>query len=97
MATFREVTKYLRERKSAQIQTELRDDAIAVTITSDLDAEVYNVPMTVKTYVPSGWKSANLSKGEASESLAILKDEKGSYVLYSLKLGEGEVILEEEG
>lgn len=97
VATFRDVTKYLRERKSAQIQTELRDDAIAVNITSDLDAEVYNVPMTVKTYVPSGWKSATLSKGESSESLAIQKDEKGSYVLYSMKLGEGEVVLEEEG
>lgn len=96
VATFRDVTKYLRERKSAKIQTELRDDAIAVNITSDLDAEVYNVPMTVKTYVPSGWKSATLSKGEASESLAIQKDEKGSFVLYSLKLGEGEVVLAEE-
>jgi len=97
VATFRDVTKYLRERKSAQIQTELRDDAIAVNITSDLDAEVYDVPMTVKTYVPSGWKSASISKGEASESLSILKDDKGSYVLYSLKLGEGEVVLAEEG
>lgn len=95
VATFRDVTKYLRERKSAKIQAELRDDAIAVNITSDLDAEVYNVPMTVKTYVPSGWKSASLSKGEASESLDVQKDEKGPYVLYSLKLGEGEVILEE--
>lgn len=95
VATFRDVTKYLRERKSAQIQTELRDDAIAVTITSSLDAKVYNVPMTVKTYVPSGWKSATLSIGEASESLTIQKDEKGSFVLYSLKLGEGEVVLEE--
>ncbi|MDI1322699.1 MAG: polysaccharide deacetylase family protein [Algoriphagus sp.] len=97
VATFRDVTKYLRERKSAQIQTELREDAIAVNITSELDAEVYNVPMTVKTYVPSGWKSATLSKGEATESLTIQKDEKGSYVLYSLKLGEGEVVLAEEG
>lgn len=95
VATFRDVTKYLRERKSAKIQTELRDDAIAVNITSDLDADIYNVPLTVKTYVPSGWESATLSKGETSETLAIQKDERGSYVLYSLILGEGEVVLEE--
>lgn len=97
VATFRDVTKYLRERKSAQIKSELRDDAIAVNISSELDAKIYDVPMTVKTYVPSSWKSASLSKGEMSETLEIQKDEKGSYVLYSLKLGEGEVILEEEG
>ena len=95
VATFRDVTKYLRERKSAQIQSELRDDAIAVNISSELDAKVYDIPMTVKTYVPSGWKSATLSKGDTIETLEIQKDEKGSFVLYSLKLGEGEVVLAE--
>lgn len=95
VATFRDVTKYLRERKSAQIQTELRDEAIAVNITSSLDAKVYDVPMTVKTYVPRGWKSASISKGDSTENLEIQKDEKGSFVLYSMKLGEGEVVLKE--
>lgn len=95
VATFRDVTKYLRERKSATIQSDLRDDSIAVNISSALDAKIYDVPLTMKTYVPSAWKSASLSNGEQAEKLEIQKDEKGSYVLYSLKLGKGEVILSE--
>lgn len=99
VATFSDVTKYIRERKNTAISTAVQDDIIEVTISSELDAEVYDVPITLKTYVPRAWKAIVLHKKARQESplmLEIQKDALGSYVLYSVKPGEGELILAEQ-
>lgn len=96
VATFGDVTKYMRERKSAVIKTSVQQDSIKVNITSDLDPKVYNIPLTLKTYIPSSWKEIRLYKKEKGTNLSDLKIEKdkmGSYVLYDVMPGEGEVVL----
>ena len=52
-----------------------------------------------KTYVPRAWKTTVLHKKTRQENplrLEIQKDALGSYVLYSVKPGEGILILEEQ-
>jgi hypothetical protein len=96
IATFGDVTKYIRERKNNTITSEIRADSIAVNISSSLDPEVYNLPLTVKTYVPVAWTTAVLSKKTRKENqlrLTIQKDAMGSYVLYPFVPGEGEIVL----
>ena len=76
----------------------MQDDAIVVTMASDLDAEVYNVPVTLKTYVPEGWESAvlHLPSGQADQAeLTLLQDSLGSYVLYDVSPDAGEIRLTE--
>ena len=76
----------------------VQDDAIVVNISYDLDPEVYNVPITLKTYVPRAWKATVLNKKNEQETqlrLKIQKDALGPYVLYSLMPGEDEIILAE--
>lgn len=93
IATFRDVTKYLRQRKSAKIQMEKKDGFIFVTISSTLDPALYNVPLTVKTYVPNHWNSVAIVKGKESELSKVERDENGSFVLYSYRLGDPSISL----
>lgn len=94
IATFRDVTKYLRERKATQVTSEVTKDAITVTLASDLDTAVYAVPLTLKTYIPGDWTSAKLSQSEETDELEIEKDEKGSFVIYEAKPSSGQVVIE---
>lgn len=99
IATFSDVTKYIRERKNTVISSVVRDDTIEVNISSELDPEVYDVPITLKTYVPRAWKTTVFYKRTKQENqlrLKIQKDALGFYVLYSVRPGEGEIILAEQ-
>ena len=99
VATFADVTKYIRERKSAVISSIVRDDKIVVNISSDLNSEVYDVPITLKTFVPETWKTAMLDKGSEGDNPLILdihKSPLGYYVLYSVLPNEGEISLTEQ-
>ena len=98
VATFADVTKYIRERKNAIVSSAVEDDAILITIDNDLDSSIYDVPVTLKTYVPSTWLSAKLFKGSQQESklsLEIKKDPIGSFVMYSVMPEEHEINLTE--
>lgn len=96
IGTFSDVTKYIRERKNTAITSVVQDDMIELTISSELDPEVYDVPLTLKTYVPGAWKTTVLHKKTRQENplmLEIQKDALGSYVLYPVGTGEGKIIL----
>lgn len=95
IATFADVTKYIRERKNAVVSSKVEDDNIVVNISSDLDPEVYDIPVTLKTYVPSTWKNAVINI-ENQPELKVQQDEQGAFVLYSVVPNEGEIILSEQ-
>ncbi|MDF2158413.1 polysaccharide deacetylase family protein [Algoriphagus sp. CAU 1675] len=84
ISTFRDVTKYLRERKATQIQTEVSGDQIQVNLKTDLDPDVYFIPLTLKTYLPNEWGKAQLSTDDGTRDLEVQSDEKGKYVVYNL-------------
>ena len=84
IATFGDVTKYLRERKATNTTAELESNEIHITLTSELDHEIYNVPLTLKSYLPEGWKSVFLNDQNSGNPLQLLSDEKGDYVQYSI-------------
>lgn len=99
IATFADVTKYIRERKNTIVSSSVQDDAIIVDISSDLEPKIYDVPITLKTYVPKTWKTVLLNKEIKQENLIKLKIQKdtlGSYVLYSVLPNQSEIILKEK-
>lgn len=85
IAPFREVTKYLRERKSSRIESEFNGDHISLNLISDLDSEIYQVPLTLKTYIPESWAEVQVTQGEVSVEGRKSQDEQGAYVLYEAK------------
>jgi peptidoglycan/xylan/chitin deacetylase (PgdA/CDA1 family) len=82
VATFADATKYMRERMSAQINTEETGDKITISLTHSLDPAHYNVPLTLKSYVPSDWKKVTVRQGSTERSLDSQNDDRGTFVMY---------------
>lgn len=93
IAPFRDVTKYIRERMAAKIDAQHNDDEIRVKLEHTLDKNLYNYPLTLKTYLPEGWQKVKVRQGDEETGAAVLTDDAGPYVLYSAMPNAGEVII----
>lgn len=93
IATFGDVTKYMRERMSAKVNVKEKGEKIVLTLDQSLDRNLYNLPLTLKTYVPVEWKEVMVRQGEKSEKLNARSDEEGAYVLYQANPNGGDVVV----
>lgn len=82
IATFGDVTRYMREREHSKVEYEKKDDKIIITLNQPLDRTIYDLPLTLKTYVPADWKKAWIWQGKRMQRADTEKDDKGSYILY---------------
>jgi hypothetical protein len=81
VATFRDATKYMRERMSANIDLKESDGDIRIRLTHTLDKDLYNLPLTLKTY-PATTDSLSVTQGDEQIPYVSGSDEKGKYILY---------------
>ncbi|MBV9962555.1 MAG: polysaccharide deacetylase family protein [Parafilimonas sp.] len=88
VATFGDVARYMRERMHATVKDEKTNDQIVVHLQHSLDANTYNVPLTLKTYVPANWKQIKVKQGNDQQQVQSLKDVKGNYILYHAMPGK---------
>jgi len=82
VATFKDVTKYIRERMNAKLKVNKQKTRILITLQHTLDKFMYNLPLTLKTYVDPGWKVVTVKQGNQSVIARPLLDSRGTYVLY---------------
>jgi peptidoglycan/xylan/chitin deacetylase (PgdA/CDA1 family) len=82
VATFGDVTKYMRERMAASAKADKQGDQILVQLSHTLEKNMYDVPLTLKTYVNADWKEVLVTQGDQSNTISSLSDERGTYVLY---------------
>jgi peptidoglycan/xylan/chitin deacetylase (PgdA/CDA1 family) len=82
IATFGDVTKYMREREYASLYNEQKNGKIIISLNHWLDHSLYNLPLTLKTYISPEWKKVRIQQGKHSRQVRPLTDEKGAYVLY---------------
>jgi peptidoglycan/xylan/chitin deacetylase (PgdA/CDA1 family) len=94
VATFGNVARYMREREHAKVSAIEKNGKVTVTLTHSLDNSMYDLPLTLKTYVPSKWKKASVKQGKNNKQLAIAKDDKGHYVLYQADANSTVIILD---
>ncbi len=92
VATFGDVTRYMRERESAKVNSVQGNGKITVTLTHSLDKKMYDLPLTLKTYIPGDWKHVKQVQGKHTNQLSINKDTNGNYVLYQAD-ADGESII----
>jgi len=93
VATFGDVTRYMREREASKVMTGNKDGKIMVSVNHPLDKAQYYLPLTLKTYVPSGWKNVKETQGKRTHQLSVEADDKGSYVLYQADPNGSAVVL----
>lgn len=70
VATFADVVKYIKERNNVKIALEEESsDEFSISFQNDLDATIYNLPISVKRPLPAGWQNvAVLYNGEEISS-----------------------------
>ncbi len=93
VATFKDVSKYISERMHAEVSFAREQDQISIQLIHDLDPSLYDLPLTLRTYIPSGWKTVMCSQGESSKKLTPEKDEKGFFIRYQAQPNKDEIIL----
>jgi len=84
VATFRDVTKYMRERMDNKPQVKVGGKFIQVKLRPSLDTSVYDIPLTLKTYVPQSWNGVLVLQGKSSRTYPTARDGGGTFVLYEV-------------
>lgn len=79
---FRDATKYMRERMAAKVDSREEEGSVLVTVNHSLDKELYNYPLTLKTYIPKDWENINVVQGTRSITWIMASDDRGKYILY---------------
>jgi len=82
VATFQDVTKYIRERMRSRVTVSWRGQIIEVDLRHDLPLDLYDLPLTLRTYVPGGWQSVEVLQGDRTSRALTARDERGRYILY---------------
>ena len=93
IGTFGDVARYIRERMNSTVNTEKKGGKITVNITNTLDTTMYDIPVTLKTYVPSKWKDVQVVQDNRETTVSQQRDSTGYYVLYHAIPNFGSIIL----
>jgi peptidoglycan/xylan/chitin deacetylase (PgdA/CDA1 family) len=96
VASFGDVTRYLRERQNAKLATAtVNREIITINLSHPLDKKQYDLPLTLKTSIPAGWKKVSVQQsGRGTVTMPVLKDAKGSsYVIYKAMPNGGPITL----
>ena len=83
VATFQDAYKYIRERVNTKVKTDSITGTITISLTCNLDPQIYDLPLTLKTKVPVDWQSAVLQQGDKKTVLSIEKDRETAFVKYT--------------
>ena len=91
VATFGDATKYYRERVASKAYAEEKKGALRVTLSHSLDKSMYNLPLTLKTYVDDDWQSVFIKQAASSILVKADIDDRGSYVMYQATPNAGPI------
>jgi peptidoglycan/xylan/chitin deacetylase (PgdA/CDA1 family) len=95
VATFGEVTKYMREKESVKIKATKKRSGVILNISNPLEKSTYNIPLTLKTYIP--WKHAVIHQGKHSQKLNALHNETGNYIVYQVNPNIENILITPDG
>jgi len=77
-----DVTKYMRERAHGEVRSYQDGDALSVVLRDDLTDLSYDLPLTLKTYVPIDWHVVEVRQGKRKARAEVIHDQGRGYVLY---------------
>jgi peptidoglycan/xylan/chitin deacetylase (PgdA/CDA1 family) len=97
VATFQDVTKYMREREHSRVETSRRGDTIEVTLGHDLDRTLYDLPLTLRTRVPSAWSAVEARQGSRVERAALSRSGGAAHATFQAVPNAGPVVLVDAG
>jgi hypothetical protein len=93
VASFQDVTKYLRERMSATVTSTESKGTIRVMLTHALDRSLYDLPLTLRTRVPETWTRVRIEQGTTVTSMPVTHGADGAIVTYQAAPNGAPVLL----
>jgi hypothetical protein len=94
IGTFGDVTRYFREKQNASIITlDSTANRIAISLTHNLDANIFKYPLTLKTKVPANWASVTVNQALVTKNIASVLENGVSYIYYEAVPNGGNVVL----
>lgn len=93
VAPFRDVTKYMRERMAAKVDSRVEEGSLLIKVNHSLDKQLYNYPLTLKTYIPEDWENISVVQGARSVNWIMASDDQGKYILYDAMPNEEAVTI----
>jgi peptidoglycan/xylan/chitin deacetylase (PgdA/CDA1 family) len=91
VATFGNVTKYMRERTNTKLSNTKNGDKIMINLAHNLDSKIYDNELTLKTYISTEWKTAQVKQDGKIQTVKLNKDGKGNFILYEAKPNMGTI------
>jgi peptidoglycan/xylan/chitin deacetylase (PgdA/CDA1 family) len=82
VATFQDVTKYMREREHSEVRSSAKGDGLEVTLRHDLAPALYDLPLTLRTEVPSDWTAVEVRQGGRVSRVAASREGTTASVVY---------------
>ncbi len=93
VATFGDVARYVKERMGATVSSARKGGAITVSLDHPLDKSLFDLPLTLKTYVDPDWNAVRVTQGEAATTVEVVREDDKAYVLYQAVPGGEEIEL----
>lgn len=85
VATYADGTKYVEERMNASVQHDVSGGTISVELTHSLNDPRYDLPLTLRTRVPSDWSEARVVQGDSTQTVSVRENEDGLFVQYQAR------------
>ena len=93
VATFGDVTRYMRERMAADVTVTRHREEIHVELTHSLNPVLYDDPLTLTTRISDGWQVVQVSQDDTHRFVDAQPTAAGPVVSYSALPNVGAVIL----
>jgi len=94
IAPLGDVTKYIRQKQNANIITlDSTDTRIAISLTHQLDANIFDEPLTLKTKVPAGWTNVKVTQGTSVKDIQATDENGQLYIYYDAFPNKGTISL----
>lgn len=84
IAPLGEATKYIRERQNANIITvDSTATRLAISLTHQLDAAIFDYPLTLKTKLPKGWTGVTVTQGTETSTVNAVEENGNLYAYFN--------------
>ena len=93
VATFQDATKYIRERVHARVEAAREDGSIRVDLSHGLDPDLYDLPLSLTTVVPSEWEEALIKQGDRLQRVDVWREDGETRVTYEALPDDEPVII----
>ena len=92
VASFGSVVKYIAERNAVTLtQTASNTTSISLTVSDNLNSTIYNVPLTVRRPLPSGWTNATVTQNGTTVYSSKVTINAVPYIMFNAVPDAGEI------